>query len=90
MDGRTTLLPLLRPEDVHVGKRIKHGFRVIKPYLGRLILAVGILMGAGLVWTERPQESFLVSIAVVIALMVTAYGFYIVHLRRRRTGRRSC
>ncbi len=37
-------------------------------------------MGAGLVWTERPQESFLVSIAVVIALTFTAYGFYIVHL----------
>src|SRR5688500_14044964 len=56
-------------------------------FIGRLILAVGILMGAGLVWTERPQESFLVSIAVLIALTFTAYGFYIVHLRRRRPGK---
>ena len=55
-------------------------------FIGRLTLAVGILVGAGLVWTERPQESFLVSIAVVIALTFTAYGFYIVHLRRRRPG----
>ncbi|HEY7479439.1 MAG TPA: ATP-binding protein [Gemmatimonadales bacterium] len=55
-------------------------------FIGRLILAVGILMGAGLVWTERPQESYLVTIAVVIALTFTAYGFYIVHLRRRRPG----
>jgi tryptophan 2,3-dioxygenase len=38
MDGRTTLLPLLRPEDVHVGKRIKHGMRVIRPYLARMAL----------------------------------------------------
>jgi len=56
-------------------------------FIGRLILAVGILMGAGLVWTERPQESFLVSIAVVIALTFTAYGVYIVHFRRRRPGK---
>src|SRR5918995_6543070 len=56
-------------------------------FIGRLILAVGILMGAGLVWTERPQESFLVSIAVVIALTFTAYGFYSVHLRGRRPGK---
>ena len=55
-------------------------------FIGRLILSVGILMGAGLVWTERPQESYLVTIAVVIALTFTAYGFYIVHLRRRRPG----
>ena len=55
-------------------------------FIGRLILAVGALVGAGLVWTERPQESFLVSIAVVIALTCTAYGFYIVHFRRRRAG----
>jgi two-component system, NtrC family, sensor histidine kinase PilS len=55
-------------------------------FIGRLILAVGMLMGAGLVWTERPQESYLITIGVVIALTFTAYGFYIVHLRRRRPG----
>ena len=43
-------------------------------FVGRLVLAVGILLGAGLVWTERPQESFLVTIAVVVALLFTGYG----------------
>ncbi|HEY7612279.1 MAG TPA: ATP-binding protein [Gemmatimonadales bacterium] len=56
-------------------------------FIGRLTVTVGSLMGAGLVWTERPQESFLVSIIVVIALTFTAYGFYIVHWRRRRAGK---
>jgi two-component system sensor histidine kinase PilS (NtrC family) len=55
-------------------------------FIGRMTLAVGSLMGAGLVWTERPQESFLVSVTVVVALTFTAYGFYIVHWRRRRPG----
>jgi two-component system sensor histidine kinase PilS (NtrC family) len=55
-------------------------------FIGRLILSVGMLMGAGLVWTERPQESYLITIGVVIALLFTAYGFYIVHWRRRRPG----
>ena len=55
-------------------------------FIGRLTLAVGSLMGAGLVWTERPQESFLVSITVVVALTFTGYGFYIVHWRGRRPG----
>jgi two-component system sensor histidine kinase PilS (NtrC family) len=51
-----------------------------------MILAVGVLMGAGLVWTERPQESFLVSVAVVIALTFTAYGAWVVHLQHREPG----
>jgi two-component system sensor histidine kinase PilS (NtrC family) len=56
-------------------------------FIGRLTLAVGSLMGAGLVWTERPQESFLVSVTVGVALTFTAYGFYIVHWRGRRAGK---
>jgi two-component system sensor histidine kinase PilS (NtrC family) len=48
------------------------------------VLAVGVLLGAGLVWTERPQESFLVSISVVIALTYTAYGAWVVFIRHRR------
>ena len=76
------------PSDQRAGRSSLPDQRTLLSWLfiGRLILAVGILMGAGLVWTERPQESFLVSIAVVIALTFTAYGFYIVHLRRRRPG----
>ena len=77
------------PSDQRAGRSSLPDQRTLLSWLfiGRLILAVGILMGAGLVWTERPQESFLVSIAVVIALTFTAYGFYIVHLRRRRPGK---
>src|ERR671910_3422031 len=43
-------------------------------FVGRLVLAMGVLLGAGLVWTERPQEAFIVSIAVVFALVFTLYG----------------
>jgi len=55
-------------------------------FVGRLVLAVGILLGAGLVWTERPQESFLVTIAVVIALLFTAYGAWRILLRQQPAG----
>ena len=76
------------PSDQRAGRSSLPDQRTLLSWLfvGRLILAVGILLGAGLVWTERPQESFLVSIAVVIALAFTAYGSYIVHLRRRPAG----
>jgi two-component system sensor histidine kinase PilS (NtrC family) len=76
------------PSDQRAGRSSLPDQRTLLSWLfiGRLILAVGILMGAGLVWTERPQEAYLVTIAVVIALTFTAYGFYIVHLRRRRPG----
>ena len=55
-------------------------------FIGRLVLAVGVLLGAGLVWTERPRESFLVSVAVVIALTFTVYGAWAAFLRRRAHG----
>ena len=55
-------------------------------FIGRLTLVVGSLMGAGLVGTERPRESFLVNVTMIVALTFTAYGFYIVHWRRRRAG----
>jgi two-component system, NtrC family, sensor histidine kinase PilS len=55
-------------------------------FVGRLVLAIGILLGAGLVWTERPQESFLVTIAVIVALMFTGYGAWFVFLRNRHAG----
>src|SRR3954449_8579882 len=50
---------------------------------GRLVLATGVLLGAGLVWTERPQEAFIVSISVVFALVFTLYGAGTVFLLRR-------
>jgi len=55
-------------------------------FVGRLVLLVGILLGAGLVWTERPQESFLVSITVVIALTFTGYGAWAAFVRHRDPG----
>src|SRR5262245_41333911 len=56
-------------------------------FIGRLTLAVGSLVGAGLVGTERPRESFLVNVTTIAVLAFTAYGFYIVHWRRRRVGK---
>jgi two-component system, NtrC family, sensor histidine kinase PilS len=53
-------------------------------FAGRLVLATGVLLGAGLVWTERPQESFIVSVAVVFALMFTLYGAGTIFLLRRK------
>jgi two-component system sensor histidine kinase PilS (NtrC family) len=55
-------------------------------FVGRLVLAVGILLGAGLVWTDRPQEAFLVTVAVVVALLITGYGAWQVFVRQRRSG----
>ena len=55
-------------------------------FVGRLVLAVGILLGAGLVWTERPQESFLVTISVVVALLFTGYGAWRVFVRPQYVG----
>jgi two-component system sensor histidine kinase PilS (NtrC family) len=55
-------------------------------FVGRLVLSVGVLIGAALVWTERPRESFLVSIVVVISLMFTAYGAWVAFIRQRRVG----
>ena len=55
-------------------------------FVGRLVLAVGIMLGAGLVWTERPRESFLVTASVVVALLITGYGAWHVFLRSRTPG----
>jgi len=55
-------------------------------FVGRLALATGVLLWAGLVWTERAQESFIVSVAVVFALVFTAYGVGTVFLLNRKPG----
>ncbi|HEU5049445.1 MAG TPA: ATP-binding protein [Gemmatimonadales bacterium] len=41
---------------------------------GRLLVALATLIAGALVWTRVPQASFLASIAVIVALLVTAYG----------------
>jgi two-component system, NtrC family, sensor histidine kinase PilS len=51
-------------------------------FVGRLILALAALLGASLIWTRRPDVSFISSIAVVFALTLTAYGAWMVFVRR--------
>jgi two-component system sensor histidine kinase PilS (NtrC family) len=55
-------------------------------FAGRLVLAVGILLAAGMVSAERPYTSRLVSVAVLVALAFTAYGGWVVFARRRQPG----
>ncbi len=76
------------PEHQRAGRSTLPDQRTLLSWLfvGRLTLSVGILLGAGLVWTERPQESFLVSIAVVIALTFTVYGAWVIFIRRGEPG----
>jgi two-component system sensor histidine kinase PilS (NtrC family) len=76
------------PERRRPGKNILPDQRTLLTWLfaGRLVLATGVLLGAGLVWTERPQESFIVSVAVVFALVFTGYGAGTVFLLNRKPG----
>ena len=73
------------PDRRRPGKNTLPDQRTLLTWLfgGRLVLATGVLLGAGLVWTERPQESFIVSVAVVFALVFTGYGAGTVFLLRR-------
>ena len=81
--GRATPPPV--PHRRRPGKNTLPDQRTLLTWLfaGRLVLATGVLLGAGLVWTERPQESFIVSVAVVFALVFTGYGAGTVFLLRR-------
>lgn len=49
----------------------------------RLVLAVTILVLAALVWTTEPGLSFLVSLVVLFAVVLTAYGYWFACLRER-------
>lgn len=55
-------------------------------FVGRLVLAVAVLIAAGLVWTQAPQVSFLASIGIIIALVVTAYGVWVVRTQPAEPG----
>jgi two-component system sensor histidine kinase PilS (NtrC family) len=52
----------------------------------RLVLAVSTLFIASLSWTEEPRLSFLVSIGVLFAFVLTVYGYWMVWLRHRSPG----
>ncbi|HEY6948093.1 MAG TPA: ATP-binding protein [Gemmatimonadales bacterium] len=56
-------------------------------FVGRLVLALAALLGASLIWTRRPDVSFISSIAVVFALTFTAYGAWAVFIRREIPSR---
>lgn len=47
-------------------------------FVGRLVLALATLVGASLVWTQRPDVAFISAIAVVFALTFTGYGVWAV------------
>ena len=50
------------------------------------MLAVGNLAGAALIWTSDPSRAFIISTTVSLGLVVTAYGYWAVWVRRRHPG----
>ena len=50
------------------------------------MLAVGNLAGAVLIWTSDPSRAFIISTTVSLGLVVTAYGYWAVWVRRRHPG----
>ncbi len=56
-------------------------------YIGRLTLAVGIFVGALLVWPRiTPGTSLTVTLVLLLAAVVTAAGLWHTHLRGREPG----
>ncbi|HYC32669.1 MAG TPA: histidine kinase dimerization/phospho-acceptor domain-containing protein, partial [Gemmatimonadales bacterium] len=55
-------------------------------FAGRLVLAIGVLLAAGLVSAEKPGISRFVTIVVFAALGFTAYGAWVVFARGSRPG----
>jgi two-component system sensor histidine kinase PilS (NtrC family) len=49
---------------------------------GRLVLVLATLLGASLVWTERPDVAFIATVDVVFALTLTGYGSWALFVRR--------
>ncbi len=50
-------------------------------FIARGIVALGAVLAAGLAWTQTPDVSFILTIAVLVALMVTVYGAWRVYLQ---------
>ncbi len=55
-------------------------------FAARMVLAVATLLGASLSWTRSPDVSFIVTISVLLAFTVTAYGWWAVWIKNRQTG----
>jgi two-component system sensor histidine kinase PilS (NtrC family) len=47
----------------------------------RGIVAIGLLVGAALAWTTEPAQSFIISVAFILAFLLTVYGYWAVWLR---------
>jgi PAS domain S-box-containing protein len=54
-------------------------------FIGRLVTAVLAVVIAGLAWTSRPEAGFLLVVAVLIALLLTAYGVWRTVVQGRAT-----
>ena len=48
---------------------------------GRILAAVGLLVGAGVIWAQEPEISFPVSLIVILAFTITVYGYWAIWLR---------
>ena len=55
-------------------------------FAARMALAVATLLGASLSWTRSPDVSFIVTISVLLAFTVTAYGWWAVWIKNREAG----
>jgi two-component system sensor histidine kinase PilS (NtrC family) len=56
-------------------------------FLGRILCAVGLLTAASLIWTIKPAVSFIVSVTVLLAFILTAYGYWAIRLPNTQPGR---
>src|SRR5688572_9343116 len=70
------------PDRRRPGKNTLPDQRTLLTWLfgGRLVLATGVLLGAGLVWTVSPQQAIIVSISLLFSLVFTQYGSLTVFL----------
>lgn len=55
-------------------------------FAARMVLAVATLLGASLAWTRAPDVAFIVTISVLLAFTVTAYGWWAVWVKHRPEG----
>jgi len=62
------------------------GTLLVGLFIGRLILAIVAVISAGLAWTRRPDQAFLIVVAVLLALVITTYGAWRIIVRHQRAG----
>ncbi len=55
-------------------------------FAGRLVIALTMLIAAGVTSGARPDSAFLVSVGVIVAFTITTYGAWVVFVKRREIG----